>query len=444
MEHNTGAPNVGPVPEDISMAHEQPHSPQPDYPSHLEEAHESFFQGDQQLDAGHVQDQAELQSPPQRARPDVAAEDLELGGHSDDQMQKLQLAAQMSQALRAMSGSPLAVVEDRYEQQEPDLDSLRELQDEEPDTDMHSPENDLPEAHDLPELPDHSQTVLHQDLHRTLQQIMPHPEPQHDPQPQHAPLLPQPQSQQTYMPSPRQPILAPAVPVDNVQTQYSLLDMTPPRKRTKVSRACDECRRKKVKCDASSETGDETCSNCRRSSVKCMFSRVPQKRGPSKGYIKELADRINSIEGKLGGGQSVAEALAGELASRRNAGEGYAAAAATTAAQGGDARKRDFSQISNAHFPPPVPSRQPGWTAESRPAFPQPTYSANGLALKPILPRETVIPTPIRLPIGDGVLADIQAPQSAPSAPRVGDHVFHAYVAQVTSCVPPMLTCTGI
>lgn len=31
-----------------------------------------------------------------------------------------------------------------------------------------------------------------------------------------------------------------------------------------------------------------------------MFSRVPQKRGPSKGYIKELADRINHIEGKLG------------------------------------------------------------------------------------------------------------------------------------------------
>lgn len=54
------------------------------------------------------------------------------------------------------------------------------------------------------------------------------------------------------------------------------------RKRSKVSRACDECRRKKIKCDAQSEEGP--CSNCRRSSVECQFSRVPQKRGPSKGY----------------------------------------------------------------------------------------------------------------------------------------------------------------
>lgn len=56
-----------------------------------------------------------------------------------------------------------------------------------------------------------------------------------------------------------------------------------PRKRSKVSRACDECRRKKIKCDAPSEQPELPCSNCRRSSVTCQFSRVPQKRGPSKG-----------------------------------------------------------------------------------------------------------------------------------------------------------------
>jgi hypothetical protein len=58
----------------------------------------------------------------------------------------------------------------------------------------------------------------------------------------------------------------------------------PPRKRSKVSRACDECRRKKIKCDATTESGEDPCSNCRRSNVRCLFSRVPQKRGPSKGY----------------------------------------------------------------------------------------------------------------------------------------------------------------
>lgn len=58
----------------------------------------------------------------------------------------------------------------------------------------------------------------------------------------------------------------------------------PPRKRSKASRACDECRKKKIKCDAMEEPRlSEVCSNCRRSGAECEFSRIPQKRGPSKG-----------------------------------------------------------------------------------------------------------------------------------------------------------------
>lgn len=66
------------------------------------------------------------------------------------------------------------------------------------------------------------------------------------------------------------------------------------KKRTKVSRACDECRRKKIRCDAYSE--EVNCSNCKRVGTRCQFSRIPQKRGPSKGYIKELSDRVNNLE----------------------------------------------------------------------------------------------------------------------------------------------------
>ncbi|KAI9682387.1 MAG: Glucose-responsive transcription factor [Caeruleum heppii] len=89
-------------------------------------------------------------------------------------------------------------------------------------------------------------------------------------------------------------------------------DSTTPRKRTKVSRACDECRRKKarlnlpatndetdqlkIRCDATSESGLEQCSSCKRVGTRCQFSRIPMKRGPSKGYIKELADRLNTLE----------------------------------------------------------------------------------------------------------------------------------------------------
>ena len=74
-----------------------------------------------------------------------------------------------------------------------------------------------------------------------------------------------------------------------------------PRKRSKVSRACDECRRKKVgawsylseisirltsmqiRCDATSESGPDQCSSCKRVGSRCQFSRIPMKRGPSKG-----------------------------------------------------------------------------------------------------------------------------------------------------------------
>ena len=66
--------------------------------------------------------------------------------------------------------------------------------------------------------------------------------------------------------------------------------------RTKVSRACDECRRKKIRCDAVDETGNTPCTSCARTGTKCAFSRQPMKRGPSKGYIKELAERLNTLE----------------------------------------------------------------------------------------------------------------------------------------------------
>lgn len=73
------------------------------------------------------------------------------------------------------------------------------------------------------------------------------------------------------------------MPVGPPLGQYNIVDGVPPRKRSKVSRACDECRRKKIKCDAQSDNGDAPCSSCARSAIRCLFSRVPQKRGPSKG-----------------------------------------------------------------------------------------------------------------------------------------------------------------
>ncbi|KAH3671563.1 hypothetical protein OGAPHI_000266 [Ogataea philodendri] len=64
----------------------------------------------------------------------------------------------------------------------------------------------------------------------------------------------------------------------------------PPRKRSKVSRACDECRRKKVRCnallDSSGTQVTKICTNCEKTGDVCLFTRVPMKRGPTKGYTK--------------------------------------------------------------------------------------------------------------------------------------------------------------
>ncbi|EGV65655.1 hypothetical protein CANTEDRAFT_91972 [Yamadazyma tenuis ATCC 10573] len=70
------------------------------------------------------------------------------------------------------------------------------------------------------------------------------------------------------------------------------------RKRSKVSRACDACRRKKIKCNAQYSTSlqkvTQICTNCSKNQDECTFSRVPLKRGPSKGYIRDLEERAET------------------------------------------------------------------------------------------------------------------------------------------------------
>lgn len=76
-----------------------------------------------------------------------------------------------------------------------------------------------------------------------------------------------------------------------------------PRKRSKVSRACDSCRRKKIRCDAEYLSVllrvTKICHNCTKNGDFCTFSRVPLKRGPSKGYIRDPADRADDPDANL-------------------------------------------------------------------------------------------------------------------------------------------------
>ncbi|KAL5441791.1 hypothetical protein PMIN06_001442 [Paraphaeosphaeria minitans] len=122
------------------------------------------------------------------------------------------------------------------------------------------------------------------------------------------------------------------------------------RKRSKVSRACDECRRKKIRCDATSENGPESCSSCKRTGARCQFSRQPMKRGPSKGYIKELADRLNSLESQIQQPQAQA------------ANYDFAALDQSLEASSQFSRKRTYSMSEN--FADPY--NRPSWSAQDQ------------------------------------------------------------------------------
>ncbi|KAG8954208.1 hypothetical protein FRC04_000429 [Tulasnella sp. 424] len=72
-------------------------------------------------------------------------------------------------------------------------------------------------------------------------------------------------------------------------------------KRRKVLRACDVCRRKKIKCDAHSQPGTR-CSHCVTYKLECTFVEGAKKRGPPKGardarsYIDDLEERCQLLE----------------------------------------------------------------------------------------------------------------------------------------------------
>ncbi|KAL0091889.1 Zn(2)-C6 fungal-specific transcription factor [Phycomyces blakesleeanus] len=67
-------------------------------------------------------------------------------------------------------------------------------------------------------------------------------------------------------------------------------------KRQRVSKACEQCRRKKVKCDGTIPV----CGNCVSLSLGCTYKESTKKRGPPKGYIEAIEGRLHRLEALLG------------------------------------------------------------------------------------------------------------------------------------------------
>jgi hypothetical protein len=55
-------------------------------------------------------------------------------------------------------------------------------------------------------------------------------------------------------------------------------------KRRRIARACDMCRKKKIKCDGKMPK----CSHCINYKTECIFTQVEKKRNPPKGYVSTL------------------------------------------------------------------------------------------------------------------------------------------------------------
>ena len=68
-------------------------------------------------------------------------------------------------------------------------------------------------------------------------------------------------------------------------------------KRRRIARACDMCRRKKIKCDGKMPK----CSHCENYKTECIFTPVEKKRAPPKGakYIEGLENRLGRMESLL-------------------------------------------------------------------------------------------------------------------------------------------------
>ncbi|KAF9292087.1 hypothetical protein BGZ68_000074 [Mortierella alpina] len=72
------------------------------------------------------------------------------------------------------------------------------------------------------------------------------------------------------------------------------------KERQRVTKACDNCRKKKIKCDAKGDV----CSSCELLQIPCLYLDPTKKRGPPKGagrYINAIEDRLHRMEAIVGG-----------------------------------------------------------------------------------------------------------------------------------------------
>ncbi|KAK1243734.1 hypothetical protein MKX08_001872 [Trichoderma sp. CBMAI-0020] len=90
------------------------------------------------------------------------------------------------------------------------------------------------------------------------------------------------------------PQLTPDMAAQLFPDSSMLLDDSLDAKRRRIARACDQCRRKKIKCDGKLPS----CTHCTNYKTECVFTQIEKKRTPPKGakYIEALENRLGRME----------------------------------------------------------------------------------------------------------------------------------------------------
>ncbi|TKA62341.1 hypothetical protein B0A49_10847 [Cryomyces minteri] len=92
-----------------------------------------------------------------------------------------------------------------------------------------------------------------------------------------------------------QPNLSPSASAADTSSGQAPKSLPPVQKRRRVTRACDECRRKKIKCD-----GKQPCTHCTVYSYECTYDQPSnRRRNPTPQYIEAIEQRLHRAEALL-------------------------------------------------------------------------------------------------------------------------------------------------
>ncbi|KAI9737576.1 MAG: hypothetical protein M1834_009731 [Cirrosporium novae-zelandiae] len=125
-------------------------------------------------------------------------------------------------------------------------------------------------------------------------------------------------------------------------------------KRRRIARACDMCRKKKIKCDGKMPK----CSHCINYKTDCVFTQVEKKRNPPKGtkYIEGLENRLGRMESLLRLSGLITEDDAGKTdlgtLEKRLAGRALASARPSSKTSVRSSPIATVHDISNTNSPP--------------------------------------------------------------------------------------------